>query len=293
MDWLKKAVGPAVGGILGIAGAQRGASRDYRYGLKQEAELWKRGQERGLTPQEYYGSSAPGGAANFSSGAAQTMGNAASKMGGQMAEMAFQADQRDKDRTNAKDIAQIQAGAQQYTADSAADVNREKIAVEIRKHEEIGLRQLSAQLRISEQDLKIKINQVTTQSPAFLREMKRLGMGTENMYVETVLRSYGITDFDQIPNMPDDKRRELMQTMLAGSSGLAKNLAALKGEEGSADRFFSDWKKVHDFIMKWMPGMESTADAAVGIQPKNRGPIMGTSRPGGKGPYRPNNYRDY
>lgn len=280
MDW-SSALGHTVGGIFGVMGAKKGAAADYRYGLKREAELWRRAQERGLTPQEYYGSSAPGGAASGSYGQSQVMGNAMQQSSAAVAEQVFQADQNQQNRDTQKDVAKTQADAQVKVAeikagtdirgqDLTAQVSREKLAQVIRQHEEIGLQQLAKDLRMSESELKLRAQELITKSPQFLREMKRLGMGTENMFVEVVLRSMGIDDFDQIPNLSKAKQKELMQRMLSGSSSLAKTLAQTYG---MGDEFMEAISEVHDFIMNWMPTMKG-----VSVTSKNKtGAVLGGS----------------
>lgn len=270
----KSLIGGVVGSVFGNRSARSGAKIDTREKLRQESELYSRAEERGLTPQEYYGSPAPGNPS--SSGAGQVIGNQTSKMMSDAMSTQLQISENEKNRQNAKDIANIQAGTATRGQDITASVAREKIALEIRKHEEIGLKKSAADLRISAVDLKQRLNKLVTDSPGFLREMKRLGMGTENMYVETVLRDAGITDFAQIPAMSPSARQKLMARMLAGSSAIAKNMAALQDQgQAAGDSFVGDAIKVYDYLIDTLSGKMAP------IEPAR--PQLGK----GKGPYHP------
>lgn len=47
-----------LGGVVANEGASKGAARDYRYYKKRDQYDWRVAQDRGLTPQEFYGSPA-------------------------------------------------------------------------------------------------------------------------------------------------------------------------------------------------------------------------------------------
>lgn len=238
------------GSILGSHAARQGASMDYRYGLKKEAALWDRAQERGLTPQEYYGSPAPGGAANFSSGGGQIIGNQAGQMAQQALQLGQQQRENEKNRQTQLAQTQIQSDTAKYVADTQAgtqkrgqDINREvadrAYNLDERKFQEVTLRESASNLNVKEQQIAKAVNEVITSSPKWLMMMKNLTMGSENMWVQSYIEHTGInpiTDPESFKKLPKSEREKFLLGFLAFGSSTTKEVSGISALLG-LDRY--------------------------------------------------------
>lgn len=223
------AVGGAIlGGVTGDWASERGASRDYDYSLKKEDALYARAQERGLTPQEYYGSNAPG-SANVS-GSGQVLGNSLNTGIAAGTQAAMQAREKEKDRENAKEIAEIQAGATMRGQDTQAQIAANQLALENRKFTEIALRESASKLNLQEQQIAIAVNEVTTSSPKWEMMMKNLTMGPDNMWVQSYIEHTGInpiTDPESFKKLPKEERKKFLLGFLAYGSATQKEMMGI------------------------------------------------------------------
>lgn len=223
------AVGGAIlGGVTGDWASERGAERDVEYGLKKEQELYARAQERGLTPQEYYGSGAPG-SANVS-GSGQVIGNSLNATMAKGVDAAIASTERDKDRQNAKEIAEIQAGVTTRGQDTQAQIAANALALENRKFNEIALRESASKLNLQEQQIAKAINEVTTSSPKWEMMMKNLTMGPDNMWVQSYIEHTGInpiTDPEGFKKLPQEERKKFLLGFLAYGSNTQKEMMGL------------------------------------------------------------------
>lgn len=237
--------GQVLGGLMGKksgkSNAKYGAKVDYEKDMKTEATLWERAQQRGLTAQEYYGSGAPGSATG-SSGSAQVIGNQQNAMAQQMGEigtkLGFQAQENQKDRDNAKDIAAMQTGVQTRGQDVQAEIERNKLALENRKFTEIALRESASKLRLQEPQIAKAVNEVTTSSPKWEMMMKNLTMGPDNMWVQSYIEHTGInpiTDPESFRKLPKEERKKFLLGFLAYGSGTQKEMLGLGSLLGITD----------------------------------------------------------
>lgn len=228
--------GQVLGAALGGPIAKRGASIDSRAKLGQEAELYSRAQERGLTPQEYYGSPAPGNPS--SSGAGQVIGNQANAMSSQMSQAMLQSKEREKDRQNAKEIAGIQAGVQTAGQENQAQIAANKLALEKQQFSEIALKESAAKLKINEQQLSKAVNEAVTSSPKWQLMLKNLSMGPDNMWVQSYLEHTGInpiTDPEAFKKLPKEERKKFLLGFLAYGSHTQKEAAGIGSLLGMTD----------------------------------------------------------
>ena len=244
MAWA--AIGGAIGGavlgsVTGERAAKHGASIDKRSKLRTEEALWGRAQERGLTPQEYYGSSAPGGAMG-ASGAGQVLGNSMNQQSAAMSQAAQQTSENEKDRVNAKEIAQIQAGTQtrgqditagttQRGQDITANTQSNILNFQKKNYLQIQVPQAAANLNKTTQEVNKIINEVATSTPKFIKMLKVMTMGSDNSYGLAIQNMLGIdiSDPKQMESLSPDMRRKLLAGLLSGSSTAAKELSGITG----------------------------------------------------------------
>jgi len=220
--------GQFLGTALGGYSARQGAKIDTRAKLGQESQLYDRAMDRGLTPQEYYGSPAPGNPS--SSGAGQIIGNQANAMSAQLTQATIQSKEREKDRQNAKEIAGIQAGVQTAGQENQAQIEANKLALQKQQFTQIALKESAAKLKINEQELKAAVNNVTTSSPKWHLMLKNLSMGPDNMWVQSYIEHTGInpiTDPEAFRKLPKSEREKFLLGFLAYASHTNKEAAGI------------------------------------------------------------------
>ena len=240
--------------ILGSGGSRgdvaAGLRMETHYSMQKEDSLWQRAKARGLTPQEYYGSSAAG-SSGVSGSAAQTLGNAASQKRQAMAGIMTEAYQRGQDRKNALDIAKVQADATKTAASTAAGAQTEsatitqtgqvaiaqlrnlleerKIKVTERQYEEIALPAAAANLALTTAQVEKAVNEIATTAPDFVIEKILLQMGFENTIQNMVLKRHGLDPTSELSmkSIDDDKYKEILTEMLGASSAVGRELRGL------------------------------------------------------------------
>jgi hypothetical protein len=229
------------GGVLGNNSSKKRTKRSHEYNkelltlgnqldMDNQKEMFdyriQQGLDAGLTPWEVYGGPA-GGAGGGTTGSGQVLGNNAT----QIDAAAMQAEQQriqqgvgllaDLAKTEMqiegqKDVAEIQnegslavanvsATTQTAIAEMRNAIEKGRLDLDTRQFEEIALDIAEAELNISREQYKKVKNEVTTSSPAFQREMKRLSMGLDNLLVEYAIKKFGVdptssrADFLKIP----------------------------------------------------------------------------------------------
>ena len=224
-DSLGSAVGGAIGGALGLGNdsVKSGHKYDLRYSLRKEEELWNRSQERGLTPQEYYGSPAAGGAGGGLSGGAQTLGSI--QEGTQQAVMQSQQQKTqlaiaERQAESAENVARIQAGASQYSTDKTFEAAMNNYNLKRDEYLNVTVPQAAANLGKTEQETKKLINEVATSKPKFVRLMKLMSMGLDNTLVHLATSATGldIGDPEVVANMNEDERAKLTAAIMSARS---------------------------------------------------------------------------
>ena len=240
--------------ILGSGGSRgdvaAGLRMEMNTSMQKEAGLWARAQQRGLTPQEYYGSSAAG-ANNVSGSAASTLGNAATEKRKLASTMLTEAYQRGQDRKNALDIAKVQADATKTAASTAAGAQTEsatitqtgqvaiaqlrniledrKVKVTERQFEEITLPAAAANLALTTAQVEKAVNEIATSAPDFVKEKILLQMGFENTIQNMVLKRHGLDPTSELSmkSISDDKYAQILTEMLGASSAVGRELRGL------------------------------------------------------------------
>ena len=223
------------------------------------------GIEAGMTPYEMYMGPAAGGGGG-TSGSGATLGNAASQQGIAASQIAQEnrrterlieqeSNEKQADRLTRlaevamqtqtqKDVAETQAGVtergQDITAETAQAERELRDRIEAGRLQ-LGRDELNANLtRIATQnavDLKTVekyVNDIATSHPDFVREMKQLSMGVENMLVEYFQRHHGINLYNKesFMSLSEQKREALISEMIAISSPVYGAAAAVKDQGG-------------------------------------------------------------
>ena len=190
-------------------------------------------KEHGLTSVEMFGSpgASPGGG---TTGSGQTLGNNANQQALQNQQLRTQQRMaaRQQSAQAATQLAQtkMQTDAQKYAADRAAgvetrgqDINM-NIAMQTLnlKRAELAnkVRETTATIGKTEQETRKLINEVATSHKSFVTAMKQLSMGPQNLLVELTMQHHGIDVQGGFANLPETKRQEILNEILALSSTL-------------------------------------------------------------------------
>jgi hypothetical protein len=276
----------------------RGLRWEHDY-YKGRAEYdWRKAQKRGLTPQEFYGSPAAGQTPQ--SGATQTLGNAASQENITRQQIGADVGMQMAQLGNQVDIAEIGADAQKYSADQnlkAAEISSgrhlegtkyaadkafegimEKIQFDEMVFKKVTLPQAAKVLRKTEQEIQKLINDVATSDPAFVRMLKLMTMGPDN--VLSLVMSSGVTDIsdpEQLKALDHKQRAVLIEGMMAINSRVGKELA---GAQWSANKWLDSVanaleKAIIQGVNAGKPGIRSSGAPPKDHTPKKQAP--GTS----------------
>lgn len=217
---VKKVAGPALSAVPGVGpiaslalsagsaylGNKMDAARD-RGALRDKYDFM---ESKGLTPQEIAGASF---GANPSSSAANVLGNQAAQQAQLQRQLDFQQAERDKDRAlqvRAQDMGlrqtQVSAGAQMYGADVNARTAANALALQRDRYDTIDL----PNALLSQQ----------TSTPEFVKALKQMSMGLENVQVEALLTRNGISlsDPNSIRDMSPEAFSSLQRQILSLSS---------------------------------------------------------------------------
>ncbi|NNE63031.1 MAG: hypothetical protein HKN34_03010 [Gammaproteobacteria bacterium] len=218
-EWIAQAAQDArsdVNSVIGYNKAGKMARKGMRYDRRQERHFYNIAtQERGLTPQEYYGSPAPGGS---STAGVQMMGNAHAQ---NMQALG------DAQAATQLGVAKIQADAQKYSADKAAGEKSADRDQRIKEYENIHLPQAQEQLKKTRAETEKIVNDVATSDPKFVRAVKLLSMGPANMAATIVLEKYGVKDPAELEKLSTEEKRLLLTEMLGNESVARKEIQGL------------------------------------------------------------------
>ncbi len=287
-------VAPAIGGAIlgGVTGGltdritgkidpaprqQKVSRADIRMGhdedtrsFKDRAQYsWEQAKGRGLTPQEFYGSSAAGGSA--STGGAQVLGNSQDKANQISQSQHQETKERNKDRMvqlqqtkmqtdTSRAVAEIQSGTTKRGQDYTYDIANKNYKLAKQKLQQIELPKLQADLKISSQQFKKLSNEIATSKPKFMLYMKKLSMGLDNMMSEFLQQSFGIdiTSKESVQGMTPSERAAFIQATAAINSTAFKTAAGLKkvGQDTFTQLFSTD--KPDDYVHGSIHGSPKT-----------------------------------
>ena len=208
------------GAILGDEGASRGAARELRDQKHYHNFLYNKATAAGLTPYEFYNTGSAG-TVGGASGQAQVMGNNWSKVGEGIRSAMLQRGLKQMDNDTARDVAQIHADASKNVAETQTQT--QKLIAENRLKLDrdtflyVTLPESAAKLKLNEADLKLRLNQVATSTPRFMKFMKMLTMGVDNTLSAFLqnMNGYNLTDPESVKKIPEKDRSKILSMLLA------------------------------------------------------------------------------
>ena len=245
--------------VLGYQYQGSQARKGMRYDRRQENRMYQTARQRGLTPQEYYGSPAAGG---IESTGTQIMGNSHGKMMDSLAK---------SENAVALQMTKMQTDAQKYSADKAAEAQgysadksfegvMEKLKWDKHVFRHVTLPQATKAMKKTQQEINKLVNEVATSEPAWQKMMKYMTMGPENVLSYVMTEMAGLQDLDKLKGLSTAEKAELLQAMMAMGSVSAKEFA---GTQWTAHKFFDAFgKALNDSVdamkEKLKPGIEQT-----------------------------------
>lgn len=226
-------------------GARRGAKRDYRYYKKRDAYDWARARERGLSPQEFYGSPAAGNTPDSAN--TQVLGNQSTALMQMAGQLGSEAVQKAKDRKNAKEIAKIQSEATMYAADQSRQASQDQVVGNIavqelqnvvqnrqidlkeRELEEISLKAAEQNIQLTKKQIQLAANEIANTAPDWVKKRIIMQMGVDNSLQTFILARHKInlSKPEDIQNMTDEQYQEVLTTLLGYNSAIGKELRGL------------------------------------------------------------------
>lgn len=261
----------------------------------------EQGVEAGMTPYEMYMGPAAG-AGGGTSGSGAVLGNAASSMGQAAAQAEAQAklqqSENNKNRitqltqtamqvAGQRDVAKINAGVQERGQDITALIEGNKLALQERQLEEIAIPDLANKTNLTEQQVKIAINEAANTDPKWIRKKTIMQLGVDNGIQNLILGrlNLDLTDPKQIQSLSDSQYADALAALLSASSAVGKNTAAvesildrifktLKNSESNNSRNFSldklrNWFSSDSTLGKSKPHDSSEVPRVLG----NKGPV--------------------
>jgi len=226
-------------GLGNVTGALAGSKIDRNNNANYMGDKYDFWSAQGATPQEILGSPAAGG--NPTTAMGQTLGNAGGQMALRNAQMKFQAQENEKNRLTelAKSklsadasiaSSTISADANRYGSDKTAETAANQLAQNWRIQTDASLPKLSADLRLTEQQILKAANDAQTSSAEFVRQMKLWGMSPQNVMSAMLTAGYPI-DMDDVEGslkrMDPDVFNRMFIDILAATSTAAREAAGV------------------------------------------------------------------
>ena len=244
---------------------KKGLEYENRYFLRRENELWQRGVQRGLTPQEYYNSPAPGqGGPSGSVGATLGRNRDVDQQNMQQAAIALQ---QTKMQTDAqRDVARIQTDAVTRGQDLNYDIASQTLNLD-RARLEIERNKAAATIGKTNKEVDMLVNQIATSKPKFVLLMKQLSMGPLNLLTELTMRHHGIAlSNDSFQKMQPEEREKILDEIIALSSKFRIEQSGLSAlGEGVVEGSKETVRSLFEILQDINRGLRN----AIGDVPKN------------------------
>jgi hypothetical protein len=199
----------------------------------------QQGREAGLTPFEMFLGPA-GGAGGGTTGSGTTLGNqpaqlAANSIQASNARLQAQTQlgtamiQAQAQRDVAKTHADATTGAATITSDVQKAIAEARLGFDNKVFKESTLPQASANIGLTEQQTLKVANEVITSTPKFVKMVTLMKMGSENILATMVSNGLpiDITDPNQVKNMSEEQREQVMTAILSLLSQTRKETEGL------------------------------------------------------------------
>ena len=238
-------IGDAILGSSAAKKARRATYEGIRWDLQAQKDMFdyriQRGQDEGMTAYEMFMGPAAG-AGGGTTGTGQALGNQAMQQA-QMRQEAFRvAKERALDRQTDLAKTQMQTDAQKYSADRAADattgaagigakasvygstlrylIDNQQLKLNQRTFEEVTLPAAAENLNLTKEQTRLVINQIATSEPEFVKFMKFLTMGPENIKATfpTALTGINPAKPETVKNATKEERERYLSLVLGLTS---------------------------------------------------------------------------
>ena len=217
-------------------GTREGAAIDRKSARDQLRDRWSFMEGKGLTNTEIAGSGAPGSSAV--QGSQATLGNSAAQIAQQMAQRRYDAQQRDLDRQvdmrgqdaqiqssaisaqGSIQSSSISAAAMNYAATISKQIADGQLKLQTREFEEATLKQVEANIGLTEAQSKKVLNEALTADPEFVRTHQLLTMAPPNLVatLQAAFSGVDLNNLEELQKLPLEKQYAMLQTILAVSS---------------------------------------------------------------------------
>lgn len=264
-------IGSAVlGGAVGKAFSPKdNSARNLRLGneldMANQKEMFdyriSQGKAAGMTDYEMFmGPAGAGGGGTTGSGG--TLGNAENQRNIAQTQRNQEMIQKALDRetqlkqtemqTDAQvKTAEIAAGQSRYNTDQSVDQQRyntdqtiglgtKNYDLKAREFNEVTIKRAGEALKLTKAQTQKALNDAQTSAPSFVKFMKMLSMGTDNVLATAIQNFQGVNLVDpkSVSKLSPDQRKSIMTQILAIQSGSYKNLQGIK--QGVSD-WYDQW----------------------------------------------------
>ena len=124
----------------------------------------------------------------------------------------------------------ISSETSKRNVDIQTSIQKGQLDLSERQFKQVTLPQAAKQLNLTEYQTQKALNDVATSDPKFVLAMKRLTMGVDNLYVEGLIKQFGVDPTKSQPEwdkIPVDKRAALMAALDIARSTTAKEGSGL------------------------------------------------------------------
>lgn len=120
----------------------------------------------------------------------------------------------------------ISADASQYKAELEYKIRHKELVLNNKRFEKVDLPQAAANIGKTEQETAKLINDTATSAPEFVKMLKRLQMGPQNVLVEYAISNYGFNPLDEksVSNATNQQKRNFLGLVLGSQSHAVREL---------------------------------------------------------------------
>lgn len=244
MGFLSSVGNALIGGAVGkIFQPKDNSYRNIKLGneldMTNQKEMFdyriSQGKKAGMTDYEMYMGPAGGGGGG-TTGSGGTLGNSENQRNIAQNQRNQELIQRAMDRdtqlkqtemqTEAQiQTAQIAAGQSRYNTDQTIGLGEKNYRLKQQEFNEVTVQRAAAAIKLTKAQTTKALNEAVTSAPSFVKFMKMLSMGTDNVLATAIQNFNGVNlvDPDSVAKLSEQQRQKIMTQILANQSGLYKN----------------------------------------------------------------------